>query len=82
MQQERRPGRPTSTREDLIKQRLVAEEREYDNGFWIPDMEGEKNRLMLRGWNGDWTSLSTLEYVRLARNGAKTRSSFPPNGMS
>ncbi len=80
--EERRPGRASSTREDLLKQRVTVEEREHNSGFWMPDVEDEQNLGLLRDWNGQWTSLSTLKYVRIARDGTKHPSSFPPKGQS
>ena len=82
LENERRPGRPRSMREDLLKQRMVVEEREYDTGYWIPDMTDAPNLELLREWSGEWASLSTLKFVRLAKNGAKYDSSFPPKGQS
>ena len=82
LKKERRPGRASSTREDLLKQRMAAEEREYDLGFWVPDMENEQNLGVLRNWNGQWTALSTIKYVRVARDGTRQASSFPPKGQS
>lgn len=79
---ERRPGRPSSTREDLLKQRIDTESREYDSGFWIPDMEDSDNIARLENWMGDWTSLSTLTFVRLGRDGKKRTSTFPPKAQS
>ncbi|KAI9723691.1 MAG: hypothetical protein M1812_000991 [Candelaria pacifica] len=82
LKQERRPGRPSSTREDLLKQRIVMEGREYDTGFWIPDLEDEENLKQLEKWNGEWSSLNTLKYIRQARSGSRHDSSFPPKGQS
>ena len=58
------------------------EEREYGGGFWIPDMSDTANLELLRNWNREWTSLNTLKYVRLTKNGVKHDSSFPPKGQS
>ena len=82
LESDRRPGRPRSMREDLLRQQIVVEEREYDAGYWIPDMTDASNLELLREWNGEWASLSTLKFVRLAKNGAKHDSSFPPKGQS
>lgn len=79
---ERRPGRPSSNRADLMRQRQAIEDREYSAGFWLPDMEDEKNLEMLRTWSGNWSSMSNLKYVRLTRSGTKSHSSFPPKGQS
>ncbi len=79
---QRRPGRPSSTREDLLQQFMTTEDREYNAGFWIPDMEDEENLRKLREWNGEWTAMNTLGFVRLSRDGTIKQSSFPPKGLS
>lgn len=58
------------------------EQKEHDTGFWMPDIEDEENLRLLRDWSGEWTSLSTLKYIRLSRSGLKHESSFPPKGES
>lgn len=82
LKKQRRPGRPSSTREDLLSQFTATEEKEYDTGFWLPDMQDEDNLRMLENWNGAWTSLNTLKYVRIKRDGNTQQSRFPPNGLS
>jgi translation machinery-associated protein 16 len=61
---------------------MLKEDREYSAGFWLPDLEDEDNLNLLRGWNGEWSSLSRLKYIRLTRNGVRKESSFPPKGES
>ncbi|KAF2174750.1 hypothetical protein K469DRAFT_613427 [Zopfia rhizophila CBS 207.26] len=78
----RRPGRPPSTREALLKQSQAAESGEYSSGFWIPDLEDPENLRTLKIWNGQWANLNTMKFVRIAKDGAKRESSFPPKGMS
>ena len=82
LKNQRRPGRPSSAREDLLQQFMTTENREYNGGFWIPNMQDEASLQMLRRWNGEWTALNTLKYVRLSRDGTVTNSSFPPKGLS
>jgi len=82
LKKQRRPGRPSSTREDLLGRSMVTAEKEYDSGFWLPDMQDEGNLELLRNWNGQWTSLSTLKYIRLSRDGSIRQSRFPPKGLS
>lgn len=82
LKSQRRPGRPSSTREDLLLQFMTTEDREYSGGFWIPDLQDEANLKILREWNGEWTALNTFKYVRLSRDGTMQRSSFPPKGLS
>ena len=84
LKSQRRPGRPSNTREDLLQQSIITEYQEYDGsgGFWIPNMQDEGSLRMLRGWNGEWIALSTLKYVRLSKDGTMKDSSFPPKGLS
>ncbi|OCK79309.1 hypothetical protein K432DRAFT_383188 [Lepidopterella palustris CBS 459.81] len=79
---ERRPGRPASNRENLLKQKQSLEEREYISGFWMPDLEDVKNLEFLKEWTGEWVSLSTMKFVRISKTGVKHESSFPPKGQS
>jgi translation machinery-associated protein 16 len=51
------------------------------SGFWIPELD-EENLKMLKFWNGKWSALSTLRFVRITKDGRKLESSFPPKGMS
>ena len=82
LKSQRRPGRPSTNREDLLQQSVKMEYREYDGGFWIPDMQDEGNLGLLRGWNGEWTALNAFKYVRLSKDGTMKESSFPPKGLS
>lgn len=60
----------------------MQEEREYVAGFWLPDIQDRETLRLLCEWNGQWTSLGRLKFVRLTRNGVWNRSSFPPKGES
>ena len=33
LKKDRRPGRPASTREDVLRIKMAADEKEYQNGF-------------------------------------------------
>ena len=82
LQSDRRPGRPSNPHEGALKNISTKEDREYSSGFWMPDMENEENLKMLRDWDRQWLSLSTLKFVRLMHGGAVNPSSFPPKGNS
>ncbi|KAI9694295.1 MAG: hypothetical protein M1820_009054 [Bogoriella megaspora] len=79
LKEKRRPGRPSSTAQDLLQAKHDLENKEYNSGFWIPDMEDGDNILMLQAWDGQWSSMSTMNYVRITRSGSKQTSQFPPN---
>ncbi|KAF2433724.1 hypothetical protein EJ08DRAFT_731302 [Tothia fuscella] len=79
---ERRPGRPASTGEVTLKQQRDRDVQEYDAGFWIPDLQDVKVLETLKGWGGEWVSLNTMKFVRIAKDGTRLESSFPPKGQS
>ncbi|KAK8156629.1 translation machinery-associated protein 16 [Phyllosticta citrichinensis] len=78
----RRQGRPPSPREQLLEQRVERENKEYDGGFWVPDLEDAGTLDTVRAWDGEWVSCNCMRFVRLARAGEKRDSVWPPNGMS
>ena len=82
LQEERRKGRPPSKREENLKQRTVTEEKEYRSGFWMPDVTQQEVRQQLKLWNGQWSSLSALKFIRFLEGGTKQPSTFPPGGLS
>lgn len=79
---ERRPGRPPSTRETQLQQQLATEQAEYTSGFWVPDLEDEETLRNLKDWDGKWSGLATMKFVRILRDGVKKESCFPPKGLS
>ncbi|KAJ5111247.1 hypothetical protein N7532_001782 [Penicillium argentinense] len=80
--QERRKGRPPSKREEVLKQRTETEDKEFKTGFWAPDLTEMDVLLALKHWNGEWSGLSTMKFIRLVQGGEKKASTFPPKGMS
>lgn len=82
IQAERRSGRPPSTRETLLKQIQATERGEYSSGFWVPDLEDMSNLEKLKSWNGEWSSLAVIKFIRVTKDGEKKESSFPPKGQS
>lgn len=82
LKEERRKGRPPSKREEALGQRTDTEVKEFKTGFWVPDLTDMDVLLALKHWNGQWSGLSTLKFVRLVEGGEKQDSTFPPKGMS
>ncbi|KAI4119918.1 MAG: hypothetical protein LQ345_000176 [Seirophora villosa] len=82
LQASRRSGRPTSTREDTLKQQMDAEAKEYVSGLWLPDMEDPETVEKLKDWSGEWMNLNTLKFARVKQDGTRHASSFPPKGQS
>ncbi|KAB8293011.1 hypothetical protein EYC80_007373 [Monilinia laxa] len=83
LKKERRPGRPASTREDLLKIKIAADEKEYENGFYLPDLTNSDNVMAFALWeNSTWSYLNTLKWMRLSSNGHIQETKFPPKGSS
>ena len=99
IKKERRPGRPASTKEDILRTKIAADEKEYDNGFCeclllrhsdfiakspvdLPDLTDTDNVVYLDRWDGAWSYLSTLKWVRIQRDGTVHASKFPPKGQA
>ncbi|KAI0886521.1 translation machinery-associated protein 16 [Annulohypoxylon maeteangense] len=76
----RRPGRPASTKEDLLKAKVDKLQKEYQNGFLIPVLDAEDNAGLLSRWEGSWSYLTTVKWVRISSAGQVQPSSFPPRG--
>ncbi|PWY92653.1 translation machinery-associated protein [Aspergillus heteromorphus CBS 117.55] len=82
LQSERRKGRPPSKREEALLQRTDVENKEFKTGFWMPDFSEVDVVRALAAWNGDWSGLSTMKFIRITKEGGKQVSAFPPKGMS
>ncbi|KAI0594215.1 translation machinery-associated protein 16 [Biscogniauxia sp. FL1348] len=76
----RRPGRPASAKEDLLKIKIAALEKEYKSGFLIPVLDTKENATLLDRWEGSWSYLTTLKWDRISSEGHRKPSSFPPRG--
>ncbi|OTB01963.1 hypothetical protein M426DRAFT_208251 [Hypoxylon sp. CI-4A] len=80
MKKARRSGQPASTKQDLLKIRIDKLVKEYQNGFLIPVLDTEENASPLSRWEGSWSYLTTLKWVRISSDGKVQPSSFPPRG--
>ncbi|KAH7361863.1 translation machinery-associated protein 16 [Plectosphaerella cucumerina] len=78
VQKARRPGRPASTRQDQLENRVKNLLEEQQKGFYVPDMTNETNVLALNRWEGAWSSLSSVPWMRLTPDCTARPASFPP----
>ncbi|KAI1385730.1 uncharacterized protein F4822DRAFT_352391 [Hypoxylon trugodes] len=76
----RRPGRPASAKEDLLKVKIDKLEKEYQNGFLLPVLDTEENAALFNRWEGSWSYLTTVHWARISSTGTVQPSSFPPRG--
>ncbi|KAK5114369.1 hypothetical protein LTR62_002621 [Meristemomyces frigidus] len=79
---ERRPGRPPGTRLTLLEQLRSGEGKEYETGFWVPNLADEVTLVKLDGWKGDWIGLANMRFVRVDAGGKVHESQFPPRGAA
>ncbi|KAL6852694.1 translation machinery-associated protein 16 [Amphichorda felina] len=78
----RRPGRPASAREDLLKMKISALKTEYDQGFWLPNvMSAEKVKLLIE-WEGSWTYLTNIPWIKVSSSGQSRPADFPAKGLN
>ncbi|RQM08337.1 hypothetical protein DH86_00003834, partial [Scytalidium sp. 3C] len=78
----RRAGRPASTKEDLLRMKIATLEKEYEGGFYLPELTDEDNVILLDRWEGTWAYLSSVKWVRISKQGNVHPSSFPPKGQA
>ncbi|OJD34719.1 translation machinery-associated protein [Diplodia corticola] len=78
----RRPGRPPAPREQLLEQRVAAERKEFDGGFYCPDLRDAATVERLRAWDGEWVGCNALKFARVTKAGEVRESVWPPNGLS
>ncbi|EAQ83318.1 hypothetical protein CHGG_09722 [Chaetomium globosum CBS 148.51] len=77
----RRAGRPASAKEDLLKMKISALEKEHRDGFYLPDLTVDANVQLLSRFEGSWSYLTSLSWVKVSAAGNVKPSSFPPQGL-
>ncbi|KAJ3481658.1 hypothetical protein NLG97_g7767 [Lecanicillium saksenae] len=77
----RRPGRPASTREDLLKRKIDTLEEEWEKGFLIPNIFDEENGQKLLGYEGSWAYLATIAWSKVSKAGKVSKGDFPSKGI-
>ncbi|KAF5001913.1 hypothetical protein FDECE_10817 [Fusarium decemcellulare] len=78
----RRSGRPASAKEDLLKIKISTLEDEYKGGFVLPDLLDSVNVNALHLWEGSWSYLTQLKWVKINSEGQVRPTSFPSGGTN
>ncbi|KAK5995619.1 Translation machinery-associated protein 16 [Cladobotryum mycophilum] len=78
----RRSGRPPSVREDLLKLKIAALEDEYKQGFLLPDITSEDSIRLLNGWEGEWSYLATIPWIKVSAAGNLRKAELPAKGLN
>lgn len=82
MKKARRPGRPASAREDLLKMKIDAWKTEYDQGFCIPDVMDAENLELVKSWEGTWTKITSMTFIKVTSSGQSRKTDFPSKGLN
>jgi translation machinery-associated protein 16 len=64
----RRPGRPSSNRQDLLEQKINTEKKEFETGFKVPDLSDKTSVGHLKNWKGDRSGLSIIKFIRITKD--------------
>lgn len=67
IEENRRPGRPLSSKQQLQLEKRKHEEHVFDTGYRIPDVSDKLTVERLRGWNGTSGSLSSWKFILITR---------------
>ncbi|KKY33761.1 hypothetical protein UCDDA912_g06262 [Diaporthe ampelina] len=78
LKKSRRPGRPASVKEDLLSLKVETLRKEQQNGFYLSK---QSNLDLLNRWEGAWSFLAAMSYVRITEAGTVKSSSFPPSSQ-
>ncbi|KAL4725967.1 translation machinery-associated protein 16 [Fusarium chlamydosporum] len=78
----RRPGRPASVKEDLLKAKIDTLEEEYKGGFVMPDLLDSHNVNLLLLWEGSWSYLPQLKWAKVNSEGQARSIAFPSGGTN
>ncbi|KAJ0115965.1 hypothetical protein J7T55_004135 [Diaporthe amygdali] len=78
LKKSRRPGRPASVKEDLLSLKVETLRKEQQNGFYLSK---QNNIDLLNRWEGAWSFLATMSYIRISEAGTVKPSSFPPSSQ-
>ncbi|KAL7810047.1 translation machinery-associated protein 16 [Trichoderma aethiopicum] len=77
----RRAGRPASTKEDLLKIKIAALEKEYEAGFLIPDITTAEGVKSLDAWEGSWAYLTSLPWIKVTASGNVRKAELPSKAL-
>ncbi|OAA49656.1 hypothetical protein NOR_01579 [Metarhizium rileyi] len=78
----RRSGRPPSAREDVLKIKIAALEKEYQNGFVLPNVTSAEHAKNLENWEGSWAYLTNLPWIKVSSAGQVRTAEFPSKGIN
>lgn len=64
LKKSRRPGRPSSSKQDMLQMRTDKEQHEYKTGYMVPHLGDEETVRALKTYNGRG-SMANAVYIRI-----------------
>ncbi|KAI3406815.2 TMA16 [Candida oxycetoniae] len=68
LEKENRKGRPISTKQKILQEKIKHQEHVFDTSYNVPDLSDEETVKRLRAWNGTTGATTGFKFVRISRN--------------
>ncbi|GMF62663.1 unnamed protein product [[Candida] boidinii] len=68
MRNERRPGRPSTKKQDLLENRIKKEKHQYLTGWSVPNLTDADTVELLRKWKGDQGGVTVIKHIICSKN--------------
>ncbi|KAK9475404.1 translation machinery-associated protein 16 [Dipodascopsis tothii] len=68
LKEERRPGRPMSSRQDAIQTQQQSENEEFKTGFLVPDLLSPAGYKAFHDWKKDFNGMDSFAMIRMSRD--------------
>ncbi|KAI5964811.1 TMA16 [Candida pseudojiufengensis] len=72
-EKEHRKGRPISTKQKLLSEKVKHEEHVFETGYKVPDISDPETVTRLRSWNGTTGATTGFKFTHVS----KSQKSFP-----
>ncbi|KAK7681053.1 hypothetical protein QCA50_015890 [Cerrena zonata] len=68
LQDERRPGRPATARQNILEEKRKHDQHIYDTGYKLPDLSDKQTVERLRLWNGTHGGVTIMKYIHIHKD--------------
>lgn len=67
MEKEHRKGRPISTKQKILQEKIKHEEHMFETGYKVPDLSDEETVKRLRNWNGTTGATTGFKFIHVSK---------------
>ncbi|CAK7892596.1 hypothetical protein CAAN1_01S10792 [[Candida] anglica] len=68
LRHDRRPGRPATSRQQILEEKVKHERQIYETGFKIPDLSNKDTVEKLRLWTGSSGGTTVMKFVHISKD--------------